>query len=62
VRFAIKTRPEHTTWAQLREVWRAADDDLPPLRERFDRFDEGVESVVRLLSQEQPLSVVGTCG
>jgi len=52
VRFAIKTRPEHTTWAQLREVWRAADDDLPPLRERFDRFDEGVESVVRLLSQE----------
>jgi len=25
--------------------------DLPPLRERFDRFDEGVESIVRLLSQ-----------
>jgi F420-dependent oxidoreductase-like protein len=143
VRFAIKTRPEHTTWAQVRDVWRAADDvslfesawnwdhfypltgdlagpnleswtmlaalaegtrrirlgcqvtgmvyrhpavlanmaatvdiisggrlelglgagwnqqecdaygiDLPPLRERFDRFDEGVEAVVRLLSQE----------
>jgi alkanesulfonate monooxygenase SsuD/methylene tetrahydromethanopterin reductase-like flavin-dependent oxidoreductase (luciferase family) len=24
--------------------------DLPPLRERFDRFDEGVEAIVRLLS------------
>ena len=26
--------------------------ELPPLRERFDRFDEGVEAVVRLLSDE----------
>ena len=26
--------------------------DLPPLKERFDRFDEGVEAIVRLLSQE----------
>jgi F420-dependent oxidoreductase-like protein len=26
--------------------------ELPPLRERFDRFDEGVEAVVSLLSQE----------
>src|SRR3954467_2983970 len=25
--------------------------DLPPLRERFDRFDEAVEVIVRLLSQ-----------
>jgi alkanesulfonate monooxygenase SsuD/methylene tetrahydromethanopterin reductase-like flavin-dependent oxidoreductase (luciferase family) len=25
--------------------------DLPPLRERFDRFDEGVEAIVALLSQ-----------
>jgi alkanesulfonate monooxygenase SsuD/methylene tetrahydromethanopterin reductase-like flavin-dependent oxidoreductase (luciferase family) len=25
--------------------------DLPPLRERFDRFDEGVEVIVGLLSQ-----------
>jgi F420-dependent oxidoreductase-like protein len=25
--------------------------DLPPLRERFDRFDEGVEAIVRLLTQ-----------
>jgi F420-dependent oxidoreductase-like protein len=141
VRFAIKTRPEHGTWAQFRDVWQAADEidlfesawnwdhfypltgdltgpnleawtmlaamaqatsririgcqvtgmvyrhpavlanmaatvdivsdgrleiglgagwnqmecdaygiDLPPLRERFDRFDEGVEVIVRLLS------------
>jgi len=143
VRFAIKTRPEHTTWAQLRDVWVAADDvglfesawnwdhfypltepftgpnleawtmlaalaeathrirlgcqvtgmvyrhpavlanmaattdiisggrlelglgagwnemetaaygiGLPPLRERFDRFDEGVAAIIGLLSQE----------
>ncbi len=142
MRFAIKTRPEHQTWAQMREVWREADKidlfesawnwdhfypltgdmagsnlegwtmlaamaevtsririgcqvsgmiyrhpavlanmaatvdviadgrlelgvgagwnqmecdaygiDLPPLRERFDRFDEGVEAMVRLLTQ-----------
>jgi F420-dependent oxidoreductase-like protein len=141
VRFAIKTRPEHATWAQFRDVWQAADEidlfesawnwdhfypltgdltgpnleawtflaamaqatsririgcqvtgmiyrhpavlanmaatvdivadgrleiglgagwnqmecdaygiDLPPLRERFDRFDEGVEVIIRLLS------------
>src|SRR5260370_39809051 len=25
MRFAIKTRPEHQTWAQMRDVWRAAD-------------------------------------
>ncbi len=25
MRFAIKTRPEHTTWAQIRDVWLAAD-------------------------------------
>jgi F420-dependent oxidoreductase-like protein len=141
VRFAIKTRPEHATWAQFRDVWQAADEidlfesawnwdhfypltgdltgpnleawtmlaamaqatgrirlgcqvtgmvyrhpavlanmaatvdivsdgrleiglgagwnqmecdaygiDLPPLRERFDRFDEGVEVIVGLLS------------
>jgi F420-dependent oxidoreductase-like protein len=143
VRFAIKTRPEHTTWERIRDVWVAADEislfesawnwdhfyplsgdttgpnleawtmlaalaqatrrirlgcqvtgmvyrhpavlanmaatvdiisggrlelglgagwnqqecdaygiDLPPLRERFDRFDEGVEVIVGLLSQE----------
>ena len=143
MRFAIKTRPEHTTWAQLRDVWVAADDvglfesawnwdhfypltepftgpnleawtmlaalaeathrirlgcqvtgmvyrhpavlanmaattdiisggrlelglgagwnemetaaygiGLPPLRERFDRFDEGVAAIIGLLSQE----------
>ncbi len=143
MRFAIKTRPEHTTWAQIRDVWVAADEvglfesawnwdhfypltepftgpnleawsmlaalaeathrirlgcqvtgmvyrhpavlaniaattdiisggrlelglgagwnemettaygiPLPPLRERFDRFDEGVEAIIALLSQE----------
>jgi len=26
MRFAIKTRPEHTTWQQLRDVWIAADE------------------------------------
>lgn len=26
MRFAIKTRPEHTTWEQLRDVWIAADE------------------------------------
>ncbi len=26
MRFAIKTRPEHTTWAQIRDVWLAADE------------------------------------
>jgi F420-dependent oxidoreductase-like protein len=142
MRFAIKTRPEHQSWAQLRDVWLAADQveifesawnwdhfypltgnlhgpnlegwsmlaamaeathririgcqvsgmiyrhpavlanmaatvdiisggrleiglgagwnqlecdaygiELPPLRERFDRFDEGVEAIVALLSQ-----------
>ena len=25
MRFAIKTRPEHTTWQQMRDVWVAAD-------------------------------------
>ena len=26
MRFAIKTRPEHQTWAQIRDVWLAADE------------------------------------
>jgi F420-dependent oxidoreductase-like protein len=142
MRYAIKTRPEHQTWAEMRDVWVAADQielfesawnwdhfypltgdmagpnleawtmlaamaeatsrirlgcqvsgliyrhpavlanmaattdiisggrlelgvgagwnqmecdaygiELPPLRERFDRFDEGVEAIVRLLTQ-----------
>ncbi len=142
MRFAIKTRPEHQSWEQMREVWLAADKidlfesawnwdhfypltgdlsgpnlegwtmlaalaeatsrirvgcqvsgmiyrhpavlanmaattdiisggrlelgvgagwnqvecdaygiELPPLKERFDRFDEGVEAIVRLLTQ-----------
>jgi F420-dependent oxidoreductase-like protein len=143
VRFAIKTRPEHTTWDHIRDVWVAADGislfesawnwdhfypltgdltgpnleswtmlaalaqatrrirlgcqvtgmiyrhpavlanmaatvdiisggrlelgvgagwnqlecdaygiELPPLRERFDRFDEGVQAIIGLLTQE----------
>ena len=143
MRFAIKTRPEHTPWAQIRDVWVAADEvplfesawnwdhfypltepftgpnleawsmlaamaeathrirlgcqvtgmiyrhpavlaniaattdiisggrlelglgagwnemetaaygiGLPPLRERFDRFDEGVEAIISLLSNQ----------
>ncbi|MGC4939177.1 TIGR03560 family F420-dependent LLM class oxidoreductase [Kribbella sp. DT2] len=143
MRFAIKTRPEHTTWQQMRDVWVAADQfeifesawhwdhfypltgdmagpnlegwttlaalaqatsrirvgcqvtgmiyrhpavlanmaattdiisggrlelgvgagwnemetaaygiDLPPLKERFDRFDEGVEAMVALLTEK----------
>src|SRR5579875_2423178 len=140
MRFAIKTRPEHTTWEQIRDVWVAADTiplfesawnwdhfypltgdmagpnlegwttlaqatrrirlgcqvtgmiyrhpavlanmaatvdiisdgrlelglgagwneeetaaygiDLPPLKERFDRFDEGVEAIACLLELE----------
>jgi F420-dependent oxidoreductase-like protein len=143
MRFAIKTRPEHTSWAELRDVWIAADDielfesawnwdhfypltgdlagpnlegwtslaalaqatkririgcqvtgliyrhpavlanmaatvdviaqgrlelglgagwnqlecdaygiELPPLRERFDRFDEGVQAIIGLLVNE----------
>ncbi len=142
MRYAIKTRPEHTTWQEMRDVWVAADDidlfesawnwdhfyplsgdlsgpnyegwtmlaamaeathrirlgcqvtgmiyrhpavlanmaatvdivsggrleigvgaawnqiecdaygiALPPLRERFDRFDEGVEAIIALLTQ-----------
>ena len=143
MRFGVKTAPQHTTWSDMLEVWRAADDielfesawnfdhfypifsdsdgpcleawtmlaamaqaterirvgcqvtgmvyrhpavlanmaatvdiiangrldvglgagwnqqecdaygiDLPPLKERFDRFDEGVEAIIMLLSQE----------
>ena len=143
MRFAIKTRPEHTTWQQLRDVWIAADEfeifesawhwdhfyplsgdmagpnleawttlaalaqatqrirvgcqvtgmiyrhpavlanmaattdiisggrlelgigagwnqmecdaygiDLPPLKERFDRFDEGVQAMIALLTEK----------
>jgi F420-dependent oxidoreductase-like protein len=143
MRYGIKTRPEHITWAQMRDIWIAADDielfdsawswdhfypltgdlngpnleswtslaalaqatrririgvqvtamiyrhpavlakmaatvdiisngrldlgvgagwnqlecdaygiDLPPLKERFDRFDEGVQILIGLLSQE----------
>ena len=33
---------------------------LPPLKERFDRFDEGVETIARLLTQDTTTSMVGT--
>jgi F420-dependent oxidoreductase-like protein len=47
MRFAIKTRPEHTTWEQMRDIWVAADtiplfesawnwDHFYPLTEPFD--------------------------
>src|ERR1700728_2934843 len=39
VRFAIKTRPEHTTWAQMRDVWVAADEiDLFESAWNWDHF------------------------
>ena len=39
MRFAIKTRPEHTTWAQILDVWRAADDiDLFESAWNWDHF------------------------
>ncbi|MGH9044494.1 MAG: TIGR03560 family F420-dependent LLM class oxidoreductase [Acidimicrobiales bacterium] len=144
MRFAIKTRPEHTTWRRMRDIWTAADEidlfesawnwdhfypltgdmagpnyegwtmlaamaeateririgcqvtgmvyrhpavlanmaatvdvisdgrleigvgaawnqmecdaygiELPPLTERFDRFDEGVEAIIALLSEPE---------
>src|SRR5258708_13180305 len=47
MRFAIKTRPEHQTWTEIRDVWVAADtiplfesawnwDHFYPLTEPFD--------------------------
>ena len=39
MRFAIKTRPEHTTWAQIRDVWLAADEiDLFESAWNWDHF------------------------
>src|SRR5205823_954662 len=39
VRFAIKTRPEHQTWAQIRDVWVAADEvDLFESAWNWDHF------------------------
>jgi F420-dependent oxidoreductase-like protein len=39
VRFAIKTRPEHQTWAQMRDVWLAADEiDLFESAWNWDHF------------------------
>src|SRR5439155_1686945 len=64
VRFAIKTRPEHTTWAELRDVWVAADDiELFESAWNWDHFYplsgdltgpnfEGWKVIIGLLSQE----------
>ena len=39
MRFAIKTRPEHQTWAQMRDVWLAADEiDLFESAWNWDHF------------------------
>jgi F420-dependent oxidoreductase-like protein len=39
MRFAIKTAPQHTTWAAMLDVWRAADDiDLFESAWNFDHF------------------------
>ena len=39
MRFAIKTAPQHTTWHDMLEVWRAADDiDVYESAWNFDHF------------------------
>src|SRR5512141_2304308 len=39
MRFGIKTAPQHTTWAEMLDVWRAADDiDLFESAWNFDHF------------------------
>ena len=39
MRFAIKTAPQHTTWADMLDVWRAADDiDIFESAWNFDHF------------------------
>jgi alkanesulfonate monooxygenase SsuD/methylene tetrahydromethanopterin reductase-like flavin-dependent oxidoreductase (luciferase family) len=39
VRFAIKTRPEHQTWAHIRDVWVAADEiELSESAWNWDHF------------------------
>src|ERR1700716_3277296 len=39
MRFAIKTAPQHTTWADMLEVWTAADDiDIFESAWLFDHF------------------------
>jgi F420-dependent oxidoreductase-like protein len=40
MRFAIKTAPQHTTWADMLDVWRAADDiDIYESAWTFDHFE-----------------------
>jgi len=39
MRFAVKTAPQHTTWADMLDVWRAADDiDIYESAWNFDHF------------------------
>ena len=50
MRFAIKTRPEHQTWAQLRDVWVAADEVYgqdPQLRAELARRGLGYVLAIR---------------
>jgi F420-dependent oxidoreductase-like protein len=62
VRFAIKTRPEHQTWAQLRDVWVAADevelfesawnwDHFYPLTEPYDGPNFEAWTMIAALAQ-----------
>ena len=58
MRFAIKTRPEHQTWEEIRDAWLAADEielfesvwnwDAPPPYRRLDRAEpRGVDDARR---------------
>jgi F420-dependent oxidoreductase-like protein len=62
VRFAIKTRPEHQTWAQLRDVWVAGDeielfesawnwDHFYPLTEPYDGPNFEAWTMIAALAQ-----------
>ena len=62
MRFAIKTRPEHQTWAQIRDVWVAADevglfesawnwDHFYPLTEPYDGPNFEAWTMIAALAQ-----------
>ncbi len=62
MRFAIKTRPEHPTWAQIRDVWEAADevelfesawnwDHFYPLTEPYDGPNFEAWTMIAALAQ-----------
>src|SRR5947199_226909 len=53
MRFAFKTSPQYTTWADMLAVWQAADDiELGSITERFDRFEEACQVLISLLTRE----------